>query len=89
MVGIRRSLYNLAAVCCFLAGSLLSLPGTCTTRSIPPERSGLGCKQARLEVSQTFEEPQKPLQNQKSLAALPPGESARLIWVGRAKFSAI
>ncbi|XP_026521547.1 uncharacterized protein LOC113410961 [Notechis scutatus] len=27
MVGIRRSLYNLTAVCCFLAGSLLSLPG--------------------------------------------------------------
>ncbi|XP_013914090.1 PREDICTED: uncharacterized protein LOC106542789 isoform X1 [Thamnophis sirtalis] len=27
MVGIRRPLYNLTAVCCFLAGSLLSLPG--------------------------------------------------------------
>uniref|UniRef100_A0A8C6VE03 Uncharacterized protein n=1 Tax=Naja naja TaxID=35670 RepID=A0A8C6VE03_NAJNA len=27
MMGIRRSLYNLTAVCCFLAGSLLSLPG--------------------------------------------------------------
>ncbi|XP_063153896.1 uncharacterized protein LOC134493356 isoform X2 [Candoia aspera] len=27
MVGIRRSLYNLTAVCCVLAGSLLSLPG--------------------------------------------------------------
>ncbi|XP_070797189.1 uncharacterized protein [Pituophis catenifer annectens] len=27
MVGIRRSLYNLTAVCSFLAGSLLSLPG--------------------------------------------------------------
>ncbi|XP_039205540.1 putative protein TPRXL [Crotalus tigris] len=27
MVGIRRCLYNLAAVCCFLAGRLLSLPG--------------------------------------------------------------
>ncbi|XP_032074595.1 uncharacterized protein LOC116509536 isoform X3 [Thamnophis elegans] len=27
MMGIRRPLYNLTAVCCFLAGSLLSLPG--------------------------------------------------------------
>ncbi|KAM6457459.1 uncharacterized protein PHA67_015425 [Liasis olivaceus] len=27
MVGIRRSPYHLTAVCCFLAGSLLSLPG--------------------------------------------------------------